>query len=498
MEGDSAEWQWLDAKVPEDHPARLVDRLVDDLLDLGPLWASYAGRGSRAHRPDLLLKLLIYEHHMGNPQPIQWHRDLAESIPAQWLVRGAPVSLSTLYEFRDRVEPFLEEWHASLVGVALDEEITDGKEGALDGTFVAANTSRHKLLCLDQIAKRLEQLDEVAAKEAANAMTPDDPPEPVDPSELPAWMGKSQQGRQDQRRRYQQSQEILGPRVEANGRRRSDKRKRPDQIRISPGDPEAVLGYDKLKTYRPLYNVQVMSDPSSHLILTYVVEPSLSDGPSLVPMIKRTEAVTGVRPEAVTADASYATGENLEGCRDLGVTLFAPWKENSFTQQKRNDKRQIPKEEFVWDADAQQYVCPEGKGLPFSHRTTKQRNDGSPIEVSIYQADPADCGACPCKQRCTKAEARMVNRLPYEELIEEHRQRMQTDEAKAMTSKRGSSVERSFADLKTWRGMERLSGRGLVRAYVQTGLSVLTHNLRVLGRAFQQRPMTQNQGKQAA
>src|SRR4051794_22099170 len=101
----SARWLDLDAELDPDHPARRIARMVDDELDLGPLRRRYAGRGSRPHRPDLLLKLLLFEHERGRPQPVQWHKDLAENKAVQWLTFGIRPSLTSLYEFRDRVQP---------------------------------------------------------------------------------------------------------------------------------------------------------------------------------------------------------------------------------------------------------------------------------------------------------------------------------------------------------------------------------------------------------
>ena len=45
--------------LPEDHLARFVVEVVDQ-LDLSELTRQYAGRGSQAHHPAVLLSLLIY------------------------------------------------------------------------------------------------------------------------------------------------------------------------------------------------------------------------------------------------------------------------------------------------------------------------------------------------------------------------------------------------------------------------------------------------------
>ena len=106
--------------LAEDHLARKISRLVDEDLDLGFLAGAYAGRGSRPHRPDLLLKLALYEQQIGRQRPAQWYKDLQENTVVQWLARGSVVARSVFYEFRDRVQPFLREFNTQVVRTAID------------------------------------------------------------------------------------------------------------------------------------------------------------------------------------------------------------------------------------------------------------------------------------------------------------------------------------------------------------------------------------------
>src|SRR5947207_6608680 len=103
---DSKEWQALDSRLPDDHVARRVARAVEG-LDLNALFASYLGVGKKALRPDLLLKLVLYEMHRSRPSPSQWTRDVRESEAVRWLLFGMEPSRSRLYDFRNRLAPFL-------------------------------------------------------------------------------------------------------------------------------------------------------------------------------------------------------------------------------------------------------------------------------------------------------------------------------------------------------------------------------------------------------
>ena len=69
-----------------------------------------------------------------------------------------------------------------------------------------------------------------------------------------------------------------------------------------------------------------------------------------------------------------------------------------------------------------------------------------------------------------------------EELLEAQRIKMERDDVKAQYALRGQTVERSFADVKGNRRLERFHGRGLSRARTETGLLVLAQNLQLLDR----------------
>jgi transposase len=485
---------------------RRIARLTDEELNLDALHRTYRGRGSQPHRPDLLLKLLVYEHSQGRPQPVQWFKDLKENKAVQWLVYGLKPAQTTLYEFRDRVQPLIRGWNQQVIRTAIAEEHTDGSRGALDGTTVAANASRHRVLTLATVEKRLGQLErEIAKAEATEDATPaiegrspEGPPStgtasspgpestPVE-TEPPSFMGRTSRGKQRQRAAYRRAQAVLRDRHRANVRRRKDKRKEGERIRVAMGDPLAPLGLDKLKTYRPLYNIQTMSDVGTDLVLAYATTRTTTDSGQLVPMIDRTDQVTDRRLAEVLVDSGYPSGKELARCEEKGVVVFAPWNENAFTGAKRakaGGEGQIPKDRFGFDPSIPGYRCPEGKVLRYRNRTTKQKAGGEYFPLEIYQAEASDCAGCPLKARCVRGRsgARTVRRQEHEDLIEGLKVRMNTPEAKRKYRDRCCTVERRFADVKTHRGLQRFSGRTPERADAQVGLTVLAHNLQTLAK----------------
>jgi transposase len=474
----SPEWRAIDDDLPADHLARVIDEVVDR-LDLTDLFASYAGVGSRPHRPDLLLKIVLYEIRTGHHSPAQWAEDARDRRCLLWLGRGIKPSRSRCYAFRDRIGARLDDWNRQVLQAAVAQGLTTAKSGSLDGTLIAARASRHRLINLARLDRRLEELDRAIAADRAGQ----------DPGAVPGWMARRPATRRRQRHRFAEARRALRKEHARNARRPGDKRQDPEKIVISTGDPEAALGRDKEKVFRPLYNFQVVQDTESPLVLGYEVFAQATDAGALMPLRRRAHELTGAWLKEILADTGYASALDLFDCARAGVELYAPYQENDWTERRRagRPRRQIPKGEFTWRPEEQVYVCPRGHRLERIGREARGRADGRTVELTTYRCAQEHCRACPLQSRCTSgAKGRTIKRNEHEELIEAHRAKMETPEAKAIYRQRSQTVELRFADTKEHRDLRRFSGRGLERVRIEAGLCVLAHNLLAV-RAISQR-----------
>ena len=98
-------------------------------------------------------------------------------------------------------------------------------------------------------------------------------------------MAATPAGRQAQQRRLERARECLDQRQARNRGKRASKRKPQQKVVVSPSDPEAALGRDKEGLYRPLYNVQVVDDLDSPLVLAYEVFAQPNDAGLLGPLL---------------------------------------------------------------------------------------------------------------------------------------------------------------------------------------------------------------------
>lgn len=462
------EWQETRNDLGDDHLAVIIDQAVDR-LDLSDLWNSYAGRGSPAYPPDVILKVILYEIRRGRNRPTEWMKDLKETKPLQWLARGLTPSLTRLYCFRNRIEQFLDQWNSQIAQQAILDEHTDASCAALDSTTLAANASRYSPVTEYTLERHLAQLDAVGVADQLGLAT----------GPLPGWMAQSSRGRQQQLHRHRQAHQHLKRLQERNGQRRKDKRKRPEKIRVSVTDPEAVFGRDKDKTFRPLYTLQLLSDVSSSIVLAYEVLAQISDAGVAGRMLERAVELTGRKPQEIFADCAYASPRDLAVYDLAGVTLYAPWQENSFTAANRARRGSVlfEKRDFRWVPERQAYCCRADHWLEYSTRSRRQSSSGEWSLVEIYRCAPEHCMNCPMQKQCTESpeKGRTVHRGEHEELVEQLRRRMALHQSEYQ--KRRPPSERIFADIKEHRGGRRLSGRGLRGAKIQAALLIMAHNL---------------------
>jgi hypothetical protein len=416
--------------------------------------------------------MVLYQYQKGHQSPASWFEEAKLNEAMRWLGRGYVPGRRTWYDFRDRMGKFIEQVHQQIVARALDDDLLDPTVGVQDGTAIAACASRHRMVNRPTLNKRIEQLDAIVQGRF------DD--------EVPKWVPVTDSGKQDLRERMDQALDVLTERIEINAKKPCDKRKDADKIQVSLSDPQAPLGRDKLKVFRPLYTVQYVVALGSHVIMSYGCEPAATDAGTLGPMIDKTQQLVDGRLKTVMADAAYCSIVDLQECQQRNIELLAPFQSNAMTESKKqkNPNPQIPREEFVWDEVENCYVCPQGHRLDYRDRTRKQRHSDHQLWESRYRCDPAHCSVCPLAAKCLRpnSASRTVKRLEGQELVDAQRKKMADLEVQSRYRLRGQTVELTFADIKGNRQLSRFHGRGPSRARTETGLMVVAQNLLRLDR----------------
>jgi len=140
--------------LPEDHLARFVVEVVDQ-LDLSELTRQYAGRGSQAHHPAVLLSLLIYGYSTGVFSSRKIERATHDSIAFRYLAANTHPDHDTIATFRRRFLPQFEALFVQVLLLAREMKLMKLGWIVLDGSKVKANASKHKALSYAH-AKKIE------------------------------------------------------------------------------------------------------------------------------------------------------------------------------------------------------------------------------------------------------------------------------------------------------------------------------------------------------
>ncbi len=466
-------WKAIDKKLGPDDHARIVRRQVSQ-LDPQTLHGLYFGVGCEAYDPVVLLQMVLYLLLKGLASPAQWFEQAKLNEAVQWLGYGYVPSRRTWYDFRDRMSACIDDLHAQLIGNAIDQQHLDSAVGVQDGTSIAACASRHRMVNDQTLAKRRaflrELIEGVADEDEA----------------IPKWVPPTLDGRFDLAQRMDHAREVLDQRIENNAEKPAEKRKKPDKILVSLSDPEAPFGRDKLKVYRPLYTVQYVVEPSSHLILGYQCEAAVCDTGTLAPMIDRVQKIVGGRLKCMMADAAYCTILDLQDCQERGVDLLAPVQSNSLSGPKMSTTGVglSNRDQFIWDEAKKTYRCPVGHELNYHSKQRKKRHGGRSLMQFRYHCSAEHCMACPLSAGCVSkpSRGRTVTRMEGQELLDAQCEKMEREEVKLRYKLRGQTVELGFADAKGNRRFDRYHGRGLRRERTETGLLVLAQNVLRLDR----------------
>lgn len=145
--------EWL----PEAHLARYVVDVVEG-LDLSELERAYAGRGSDAYHPAMLLALLIYGYATGTYSSRKIERATFDSLAFRFIACNRHPDHATLATFRRRFGQEFQSAFVQVLQVARENQLSRFGTVSLDGTKIHANASRHNALSYEHAEKIEAQL----------------------------------------------------------------------------------------------------------------------------------------------------------------------------------------------------------------------------------------------------------------------------------------------------------------------------------------------------
>ena len=369
--------------IPADHPARFIAEFVDSLDR--ETWiqfeVSLEGEvlGSPAYHPRALLSVWLYGFMTGVRSSRKLEAACRDQVSYLWLTGWQHPDHNTLWRFYQAHRQSMRNLLKYTVATAVELKLIDLAVQAVDGTKIPANAARDRNYDASELERLLERADKAISEMEAQNESGEDAPPPKLPEEL--------QHSQTLRQQIKKAMNHL----EQN----------PNLKRVNLTDEDAQLmkGRDGIITG---YNAQTMVSPlalqtakiSGMLITATNVVNTAADSGQLASMLEQAEELTGERVPITLADGGYHTVANLEIGHQRDQTLVMT--------ERYKDTTQGPyfKDQFLYEAETDSYLCPKGQKLHFRGLRYKERLH--PCQYRVYAASRTACRVCPAFGVCTK------------------------------------------------------------------------------------------------
>jgi transposase len=456
-------WRAVDVErlVDEDHPARAIWALIGR-MDLGQFYQgieSSAEEGGRpAFDPQLLISLWVYAYSQGIGSAREVARRCEYDPAFQWLTGLQEVNYHTLADFRVEKQQELDELFTQVLAALSKEGLITLDQVMQDGTKIRAQASPRSVHWENKIQAHLER----ARRRVAEMGDPRS--EEASPRE-----------KQARARAQRERQERLEKTMEELEKLRMLKAARSPNKRLSITDPEARLMKQPHGGLALSYNAQLSTDAAHGLIVGVSVTQAASDWDQLLPALEQIDQRLKQKPKQIVADAGYTTRAIIEEMAERKMDFLGSMPRED-ARSGRTAPNRLPPSAFVYQPEADRYLCPGEKFLRYEGRLKNERG----LISYRYEARREDCEPCAHKPECcpeNRKRGRGLLRIEESAAVLTFRQKMASEEARAGYRRRGRVAEFCNAWIKSKLGLRQFHVRGLVKVQMEMLWACLTYNL---------------------
>ena len=383
----------LEDYIAEDNAIRIVDAFVDrlDLNGLGFAGAEPSETGRPGYQPAVLLKIYIYGYLNRIHSSRRLERESHRNVELIWLTGRLMPCFKSIAAFRKDNRQAIRRVCLEFVGVCRELELFSATLVAIDGSKFKAVNSRDKNFTKRSVKLRIKKtqanIDRYLAKlDAADKAEPEIAE--VTATELKQKIA-SMEAKMDELKDFEAE-------VESH----------PDQ-QVSVTDPDARSMKKAGGGSTVGYNVQTAVDSKHHLIAAHEVTNATTDRSLLSSMAGKAKKALDAKTLTVIADPGYYKGEEMMACHASGITALVPKVDTSGKQ----GKGQYTRSDFIYDAKADEYVCPARERLTYRFTTEDKGR-----QLRVYWSN--QCGSCALKAKCTTGKERRIKRWEKEYILE--------------------------------------------------------------------------------
>ena len=485
----------LDELVPKDHPARVVNDIINR-ISITSLLSAYKNDGCSSYHPQMLLKILVYGYVSNTYSSRKLEAACKENINYMWLSAMNYPDHNTINRFRGvRLKDALRNIFEEVVQLLASEGLLSIEEVYTDGTKIEANANKYTFVWKKAIAtnkeKMKKQLTDIWQYAQSVATAEDNMPEPpdftnIDKAKVQATVDKLNEvlkTKPDVEKKVKAKLQYVTKNYPTNIEKYEKQEAiLGDRNSYSKTDTDATfmrMKEDHMKNgqLKAAYNVQVST--SNQYIVNYTLHPNPTDTTTLADHIAQHEKSFKQSPKVVTADAGYGSEENFSLLEDKAITAYVKY--NLFDKEQNenhNNKHPFKADKLFYNKDKDCYTCPMGQPMSFIGEVTRKTSTGFKQTLKRYQAK--NCANCPLNGVCHKSQGNRI--IEKNENLQRHKtiayELLNSDEGIKHRKKRCCDVEPVFGNIKQNHGFKRFMLRGKQKVTVEWGLLSIAQNIR--------------------
>jgi len=244
-----------------------------------------------------------------------------------------------------------------------------------------------------------------------------------------------------------------------------------NKTHYSPTDPDARISVKPGKARKLNYMSQLSVGIANHVITDiHGYHACKKDNQYLQDITNRLHSRLwkhGLLWKNCVADTGYSSGENYAFLEAKGLTSYIP---------PYGTYKGCP-DNFTYNKDADHYLCPQGKVIPFKKVFYEKKNNTKKKE---YRASSKICKDCPLAKKCLgkSSKEKKFNVTFYREEYERNIARVNSKQGRYMKRKRQSTVEPVFGTLTQFMGLRKINTIGIQQANKVMQLSDIAYNLK--------------------
>lgn len=149
----------LDAYIPENHPVRLVNHVVDE-LDINSIIKTYEGGGTSSYHPRMMIKILFYAYMCNIYSCRKIECSLNENIYFMWLSGKQFPDFRTINNFRGKhLKDKLNKLFSDIVLMLTELGYVSLDVQYIDGTKIEASSNRYTFVWRKSVEKNKLKLE---------------------------------------------------------------------------------------------------------------------------------------------------------------------------------------------------------------------------------------------------------------------------------------------------------------------------------------------------